>query len=83
MLNSGTHRGGAEGFRLDTLLRLPDIKASDRKTSLLQFVISKHLPAVPGLATMGTQLAIVKAAANIQVRTNSATTWVWVSVGAL
>ena len=35
-MNAGTQRGSALGFRLDALLRLPDIKAADRKTSLLQ-----------------------------------------------
>lgn len=40
-LNAGTHRGCAAGFKLDTLLKLADIKAIDRKTSLLQFVIGQ------------------------------------------
>ncbi len=31
-LNAGTHRGGAVGFKLDTLLKLADIKAVDKKT---------------------------------------------------
>ena len=35
-LNAGTHRGGAAGFKLDTLLQLADVKGTDRKTSLLQ-----------------------------------------------
>ena len=37
-LNGGTYRGQARGFRLETLLRLTDVKAVDRKTSLLHFV---------------------------------------------
>ena len=38
-LNSGTHRGAAEGFRIESLLKLLDIKGTDRSTSLLHFVI--------------------------------------------
>ena len=38
-LNSGTHRGAAEGFRITGLLKLLDIKGVDRSTSLLHFVI--------------------------------------------
>jgi hypothetical protein len=38
-LNQGTQRGAAAGFRLDTLLKLADVKGTDRKTSLLHFVI--------------------------------------------
>lgn len=35
----GTQRGAAAGFKLDTLLKLADVKGTDRKTSLLHFVI--------------------------------------------
>lgn len=52
-LNAGTHRGCAAGFKLDTLLKLADIKAIDRKTSLLQFVIGqlrKQDPSIEDLA---------------------------------
>ena len=44
-LNAGTHRGGAAGFRLDTLLKLADVKGADRKTSLLHFVLGQVLAA--------------------------------------
>ncbi|KAI5075537.1 hypothetical protein GOP47_0009613 [Adiantum capillus-veneris] len=37
-LNKGTNRGEAEAFKLDTLLRLSDVKGGDGKTTLLQFV---------------------------------------------
>jgi len=40
-LNAGTHRGSAAGFRLDTLLKLADVKGADRKTSLLHFVLAQ------------------------------------------
>eukprot|EP00955_Chlamydomonas_euryale_P002860 30321-Chlamydomonas_euryale.AAC.1 len=35
-MNAGTVRGHAFGFKLSTLLKLPDIKAADKKTSLLR-----------------------------------------------
>ena len=37
----GTQRGAAAGFKLDTLLKLADVKGTDRKTSLLHFVITQ------------------------------------------
>ena len=40
-LNQGTQRGAAAGFRLDTLLKLADVKGVDRKTSLLHFVVKQ------------------------------------------
>ena len=52
-LNGGTYRGQARGFRLETLLRLTDVKAVDRKTSLLHFVakeLKKSAPEVEFLA---------------------------------
>ncbi|XAR57664.1 hypothetical protein NMG60_11025905 [Bertholletia excelsa] len=38
-MNDGTNRGDARAFKLDTLLRLADVKGSDGKTSLLHFVV--------------------------------------------
>ena len=40
----GTQRGAAAGFKLDTLLKLADVKGTDRKTSLLHFVIMQASP---------------------------------------
>lgn len=37
-MNIGTNRGGARAFKLDTLLKLVDIKSNDGKTTLLHFV---------------------------------------------
>jgi len=63
---AGTARGSAAGFRLDALLRLGDVKAADRRTSLLQFVLTSALGARPGLAALPAQLATVVRAANVQ-----------------
>lgn len=38
-MNDGTYRGGAQAFKLDTLLKLSDVKGTDGKTSLLHFVV--------------------------------------------
>lgn len=40
-MNSGTNRGDARAFKLDTLLKLVDIKGTDGKTSLLHFVVQE------------------------------------------
>ncbi|XP_048492444.1 formin-like protein 5 isoform X2 [Beta vulgaris subsp. vulgaris] len=37
-MNDGTYRGGAQAFKLDTLLKLADVKGTDGKTTLLHFV---------------------------------------------
>ncbi|KAG1676845.1 hypothetical protein FOA52_010354 [Chlamydomonas sp. UWO 241] len=66
-MNSGTTRGQARGFKLATLLKLPDIKAADRKTSLLRYVVERGLATRPSLASLPSQLAALKAAAGIQL----------------
>lgn len=38
-MNDGTYRGGAQAFKLDTLLKLADVRGTDGKTTLLNFVI--------------------------------------------
>lgn len=50
-LNMGTYRGDAQAFKLETLLRLADIKGTDQKTSLLQFVIQEIIRAEGARAT--------------------------------
>lgn len=40
-MNIGTSRGDAHAFKLDTLLKLVDIKGADGKTSLLHFVVQE------------------------------------------
>ena len=55
------------GFKLDTLLKLADVKGTDRKTSLLHFVLEQLLKDSPAMLTLPHQLASVKPAANLQV----------------
>ncbi|KAG0556792.1 hypothetical protein KC19_11G079200 [Ceratodon purpureus] len=44
-LNTGTFRGDAKAFKLDTLLKLADVKGVDGKTTLLHFVIQEIIKA--------------------------------------
>ncbi|XP_058756146.1 formin-like protein 1 [Vicia villosa] len=40
-MNVGTNRGDAEAYKLDTLLKLADVKGADGKTTLLHFVVQE------------------------------------------
>ncbi|KAJ6370575.1 hypothetical protein OIU76_028789 [Salix suchowensis] len=40
-MNVGTNRGDAQAFKLETLLKLVDIKGTDGKTTLLHFVVQE------------------------------------------
>lgn len=44
-MNVGTYRGGAQAFKLDTLLKLSDVKGTDGKTTLLSFVVQEIIRA--------------------------------------
>lgn len=44
-MNVGTNRGDAHAFKLDTLLKLVDIKGTDGKTTLLHFVVQEIIRA--------------------------------------
>lgn len=78
-LNAGTHRGAAAGFRLDTLLKLADVKGTDRKTSLLHFVVRQLSTRQPSVLHLATELSAVKPAALMQVCWLGE--WGWVGVG--
>jgi len=58
------------GFKLDTLLKLADVKGTDRKTSLLHFVLQQLLKEEnASVGTLATQLKSIRPAANLQVQT--------------
>lgn len=40
-MNAGTARGNAQGFNLSALLKLSDVKSTNGKTTLLQFVVEQ------------------------------------------
>ncbi|XP_042462947.1 formin-like protein 3 [Zingiber officinale] len=42
-MNDGTYRGGAQAFKIDTLLKLADVKGADGKTTLLHFVVKETI----------------------------------------
>ncbi|CAM0871670.1 unnamed protein product [Alopecurus aequalis] len=42
-MNVGTNRGEAKAFKLDTLLKLADVKGADGKTTLLHFVVQEMI----------------------------------------
>ncbi|MQL76177.1 hypothetical protein Taro_008574 [Colocasia esculenta] len=44
-MNVGTNRGDAHAFKLETLLKLVDIKGADGKTTLLHFVVQEIIRA--------------------------------------
>ncbi|KAG8369400.1 hypothetical protein BUALT_Bualt14G0007200 [Buddleja alternifolia] len=44
-MNVGTNRGDAHAFKLDTLLKLVDVKGKDGKTTLLHFVVQEIIRA--------------------------------------
>ncbi|KVI00376.1 Actin-binding FH2 [Cynara cardunculus var. scolymus] len=44
-MNIGTNRGDAYAFKLDTLLKLVDVKGTDGKTTLLHFVVQEIIRA--------------------------------------
>lgn len=44
-MNVGTNRGEARAFKLDTLLKLVDVKGTDGKTTLLHFVVQEIIRA--------------------------------------
>ncbi|XP_008800921.2 formin-like protein 1 [Phoenix dactylifera] len=44
-MNVGTNRGDAHAFKLDTLLKLVDVKGTDGKTTLLHFVVQEIIRA--------------------------------------
>jgi hypothetical protein len=56
-----------QGFKISLLLKLQDIKAIDRTTSLLQFCIQQAMCKSRTLEGMGTHLRTVKPAARLQV----------------
>ncbi|KAL3329936.1 hypothetical protein AABB24_034014, partial [Solanum stoloniferum] len=55
-MNMGTDRGDARAFKLDTLLKLVDIKGADGKTTLLHFVLHETIRA-EGSHLSGAQLS--------------------------
>jgi hypothetical protein len=56
-----------QGFKISLLLKLEDIKATDRKTTLLQFCIQQAEDKSPSVLRLADELGCVKQAARLQV----------------
>ncbi|XP_047322034.1 formin-like protein 1 [Impatiens glandulifera] len=53
-MNVGTNRGDARAFKLDTLLKLVDVKGADGKTTLLHFVVQEIVRTEGARLSIGT-----------------------------
>ncbi|GJW37933.1 formin-like protein 5 [Tanacetum coccineum] len=64
-MNDGTFRGSAQAFKLDTLLKLSDVKGVDGKTTLLHFVVVEIIRA-EGIRASKTKDLLEESANNSQ-----------------
>ena len=66
-MNGGSNRGQAYGFKLDTLLKLQDTRAGDRKTTLLMYIVRHVDKTEPDVLKFREDLADVRNAARISL----------------
>ena len=66
-LNAGTAKGNAVGFKLSTLLKLAELKAADKKTTLLHFVVDVVQQSVPQIARICEAQKAVRDASRISL----------------
>ncbi|XP_017422063.1 formin-like protein 20 [Vigna angularis] len=67
-LNQGTARGSAIGFKLDSLLKLTDTRASNSKMTLMHFLCKVLAERFPGLLDFHLDLISLEAATKIQLK---------------
>ncbi|OVA13407.1 Tensin phosphatase [Macleaya cordata] len=67
-LNQGTARGSAIGFRLDSLLKLTDTRASNNKMTLMHFLCKVLASKSPGLLNFHEDLVSLETATKIQLK---------------
>ncbi|XP_076924981.1 putative formin-like protein 15b [Bidens hawaiensis] len=67
-LNQGTARGAAVGFKLDTLLKLTDTRASDSSATLMHYLCKLLTNKSPGLLDFHEDLASLEAASKIELK---------------
>jgi hypothetical protein len=65
-MNVGTNRGEAKAFKLDTLLKLADVKGTDGKTTLLHFVVQEIIRSED--AKSGKESAMISSSKDDQLR---------------
>ena len=66
-LNAGTAKGNAVGFKLTTLLKLAELKAKDKKTTLLTYVLQVVRANAPAIQRVVGLHKAVKAAARVSL----------------
>ncbi|TMW58020.1 hypothetical protein Poli38472_013494 [Pythium oligandrum] len=67
-LNDGTARGGAKGFRLNILLKLNQVKASDNSTTLLNYAAQLLRAKDPAIINFDEELPSIESASRITVQ---------------
>ncbi|CAK9146645.1 unnamed protein product [Ilex paraguariensis] len=67
-LNHGTARGSAVGFRLDSLLKLTDTRARNRKLTLMHYLCKVLAEKLPELLDFQKDLASLEASTKIQLK---------------
>lgn len=63
-LNAGTSRGNAQAFNLTALRKLSDVKSSDGKTTLLQFVVQEVVRAEGKRCVLNRNRSLSRASSN-------------------
>ncbi|KAK8553612.1 hypothetical protein V6N13_062411 [Hibiscus sabdariffa] len=68
VLNQGTARGSAVGFRLDSLLKLTDTRARSNKMTLMHFLCKVLEQKLPELLDFPKELVTLEAATKVQMK---------------
>ena len=67
-MNVGTNRGEAKSFKLDTLLKLADVKGTDGKTTLLHFVVQEIVRSEDEKSDRAVENHVTNTAKDVQFR---------------
>ncbi|KAE8688465.1 Detected protein of unknown function [Hibiscus syriacus] len=67
-LNQGTARGSAVGFRLDSLLKLTDTRARNKKMTLMHYLCKVLSQKLPELIDFPKDLATLESATKVQLK---------------
>ena len=66
-LNAGTSKGNAVGFKLSTLLKIAELKALDKKTTLLHFVVEVVNKSAPNIKKVIEEQKVVRDATRVSL----------------
>lgn len=68
-MNSRKSSGSAYGFRLEDLEKLNDVRSNDKKTSLLEYMVTETIAGkFPHLLTLDTELLCINEAARVSMK---------------